>query len=58
MVSHLSTGEMRDKYFGIRIPPSELRGEDLETARSFARQLIDDSPSRVGSAGRAAPVTA
>jgi hypothetical protein len=41
LLSYLTSGETREKYFGIRIPPSNLRDEDLETARSFAGQLID-----------------
>jgi hypothetical protein len=41
LISYLTTGEMREKYFGIKIPPANLRDEDLETARSLTGQLID-----------------
>ena len=44
LLSYLTSGETRQRYFGIRIPPSNLRDEDLETARSLAGQLIDGQP--------------
>jgi hypothetical protein len=44
LISYLSTGEIRDRYFGIKIPPTNLRDADLETARSLADMLIDGKP--------------
>lgn len=44
LISYLTTGETREKYYGIRIPPSNLRDADLETARSLAGQLMDGQP--------------
>jgi hypothetical protein len=44
LLSYLTSGETRERFFGIRIPPSNLRDEDLETARSLAGQLIGGQP--------------
>jgi hypothetical protein len=41
LLSYLTTGETRQTYLGIRIPPSNLRDADVETARSLAGQLIE-----------------
>jgi hypothetical protein len=57
LISYLTTGETRERYMGIRIPPANLRDEDMETARSLAAQLIDDSPSRLGSTAQVASVS-
>jgi len=58
LLSYLTSGETRERYFGIRIPPSNLRDQDLDTARSLARQLIDDSASRLDSSAQAATASA
>lgn len=44
LISYLTSGETREKYFGIRIPPANLRDADLDTARSLAGSLIDGQP--------------
>ena len=57
LISYLTTGETRDKYMGIRIPPANLRDQDLDTARSLAAQLIDDGPSLLHSTAQVASVS-
>ena len=47
LISYLTTGETRERYMGIRIPPANLREEDLETARLLSGQLIDGQPISV-----------
>jgi hypothetical protein len=41
LISYLGHGEMRDRYLGIRIPPSNLQPDGLDAARSFANRLAD-----------------
>jgi menaquinone-dependent protoporphyrinogen IX oxidase len=41
LVSYLRTGEARDHYLGIKIPPTNLHAADLEAARAFAGGLAD-----------------
>ena len=48
LISYLTTGETRQRYFGIKIPPSNLKDSDLQTARTLAGLLIDGQPIPVG----------
>ena len=41
LLSYLGTGENRDSYLGVRIPPTNLQSDDLEGARTFASRLAD-----------------
>ncbi len=43
LISYLTTGETKDRYLGLRIPPSNLQPADLDTARAFATSLADKS---------------
>ena len=48
LISYLSSGEYNDRYWGVRIPPTNLRPEQLEEARTFAASIADKvfAPSR------------
>jgi menaquinone-dependent protoporphyrinogen IX oxidase len=55
LLSYLGKGENRDRYLGVKIPPTNLQADDLEAARAFARglseRLAPDRPAeRVGHA--------
>lgn len=50
LISYLGTGEYRDKYLGIKIPPTNLQPAHDEAARKFAGELADT----VGTAGSTA----
>jgi menaquinone-dependent protoporphyrinogen IX oxidase len=41
LLSYLGTGESRDHYLGVQIPPTNLQPDDLEQARTFAGRLAD-----------------
>jgi menaquinone-dependent protoporphyrinogen IX oxidase len=41
LLSYLGSGEYRDRYLGVKIPPANLRDYHLETARTFADGLAD-----------------
>ena len=41
LVSYLGTGENRKHYLGVKIPVTNLQGDDLKDARSFASGLAD-----------------
>ena len=41
LLSYLGSGEYRDRYLGVRIPPTNIREYHLETARRFADGLAD-----------------
>ncbi len=41
LLSYLGTGEARDHYLGVKIPPTNLQSDDLEQARTFANRLAD-----------------
>jgi hypothetical protein len=50
LLSYLGSGKYRDHYLGVPIPPTNIQGDQLETARQFASGLSDalkvtDSPS-------------
>ena len=41
LISYLGSGEYRDRYLGVKIPPTNIHGH-LESARTFARGLADE----------------
>jgi menaquinone-dependent protoporphyrinogen IX oxidase len=41
LLSYLGSGENRDHYLGVKIPPTNLQPDDLEQACTFATQLAD-----------------
>jgi hypothetical protein len=41
LLSYLGKGERRDRYLGVKIPPTNLHADDLEAARGFASGLAD-----------------
>lgn len=41
LISYLGTGEYRDKYLGIKIPPTNLQPDGDDAARAFATTLAD-----------------
>lgn len=41
LISYLGSGEYRDRYLGMKIPPTNVRDYHLEQARAFAGSLAD-----------------
>ena len=41
LISYLGTGEYRDRYLGVKIPPTNLQPDGDEAARAFAVKLAD-----------------
>jgi hypothetical protein len=41
LISYLGSGEMRDRYLGVRIPPSNLKPDFADQAAEFANELAD-----------------
>jgi menaquinone-dependent protoporphyrinogen IX oxidase len=41
LTSYLGSGVYRDRYLGIRIPPTNVQPEQLEQTRTFAARLAD-----------------
>ncbi len=41
LTSYLGSGQYREKYLGLRIPPTNVQPEQLEQTRSFAARLAD-----------------
>jgi flavodoxin len=41
LVSYLGSGEYREKYLGVKIPPTNIRDYHLEQAKAFAERLAD-----------------
>lgn len=41
LTSYLGSGEYRQKYLGVRIPPTNVQPEQLEQARNFAAGIAD-----------------
>jgi hypothetical protein len=39
LLSYLGHGESRDRYLGVRIPPTNLQADDVDDARAFASGL-------------------
>jgi hypothetical protein len=41
LTSYLGSGEYRERYLGVRIPPTNVQPEQLERTRVFASGLVD-----------------
>ena len=41
LISYLGSGEYRERYLGVKIPPTNLEVHHLEQARGFADALAD-----------------
>lgn len=41
LLSYLGTGEYRDRYLGVKIPPTNVRDNQLPTAREFGDRLAN-----------------
>jgi hypothetical protein len=41
LVSYLGTGEYRERYLGVKIPPTNLQPDGDDAARAFAAHLAD-----------------
>lgn len=41
LLSYLGSGEYRDRYLGVSIPPTNIQEDQLDTARGFANGLAD-----------------
>jgi flavodoxin len=41
LISYFGKGEMRDRYLGVKIPPTNLKPDFVDEARRFARELAD-----------------
>lgn len=42
LISYLGSGEQRERYLGVKIPPTNLQPEHLVQARRFAETLAED----------------
>ena len=45
LISYFGRGENRERYLGVKIPPTNLKPDALEQARAFAAGLADRLPS-------------
>ena len=41
LISYFGKGEMRERYLGVRIPPTNLKPDFVDEARRFANRLAD-----------------
>ena len=41
LTSYLGSGVYREKYLGVRIPPTNVQPQQLDQAREFAAGLAD-----------------
>jgi hypothetical protein len=48
LMSYFGTGEIKDRYFGVKIPKANLQPSYLGESRAFAHELADS----LGSAGQ------
>jgi hypothetical protein len=46
LLSYFRTGEIRNRFLGIRIPPTNLQPDNLEAARRFADELATTASGR------------
>jgi hypothetical protein len=46
LISYLGTGEYRDRYLGVKIPPTNVQPDGDDAARAFARGLVDQLSSK------------
>ena len=45
LISYLGTGEYRERYLGVKIPPTNLQPDGHAAARTFAERLIHQLPA-------------
>jgi menaquinone-dependent protoporphyrinogen IX oxidase len=45
LISYFGTGEMRERYLGVKIPPSNLKSDFPGQAQAFANKLADSLDS-------------
>jgi hypothetical protein len=53
LISYFGKGENRERYLGVKIPPTNLKPDYLEQARAFASGLADRLVGEVRSAAAA-----
>ncbi len=41
LLSYLGSGEYRERYLDVKIPPTNIREYHMETARAFANGVAD-----------------
>ena len=41
LISYFGKGEMRERYLGVKIPPTNLKPDFLGQAQGFAHKLAD-----------------
>ena len=41
LISYFGKGEMRERYLGVKIPPTNLKPDFLGQAQAFAHKLAD-----------------
>jgi len=41
LISYLGTGEYRERYLGVKIPPTNVQPDGDDAARAFATRLVD-----------------
>jgi menaquinone-dependent protoporphyrinogen IX oxidase len=46
LISYLGSGEQRERYLGVKIPPTNLQPEHLVQAREYAEKLADGLVAR------------
>jgi hypothetical protein len=52
LISYLGSGQYRERYLGVKIPPTNLQEHQLEQARAFAGSLADRLPAATSTAVR------
>jgi menaquinone-dependent protoporphyrinogen IX oxidase len=61
LLSYLGSGEDRDRYLGVRIPPTNIQKYHLQAGRAFANELADrlaaNGQCEVPQAGATAPLS-
>jgi len=53
LISYLGTGEYRERYLGVKIPPTNLQPSHDEAARAFAHGIVDRLAAQDPPASRA-----
>ena len=51
LISYLGSGEYRERYLGVKIPPTNLQEHHLAQARGFADALANRLPEAATTAG-------
>ena len=53
LISYFGTGQMRERYLGVKIPPTNLKPDYLRQAQGFANKLADSLDARPATMGGA-----